>query len=143
MQSIFHKEKKRDVRIKQKREKMESRKRKRIEKKMEGTKKRSDDSWRSERLVCLYCNICPSVSLYLNVWSLLKSKGIPLLWEFWIWSDGDFTGFIDINDFRSLVWICRPIGSIRLSCCKHCDRNSLLFFLELIKVLINSTSNND
>lgn len=44
MQSIFHKEKKRDVRIKQKREKMESRKRKRIEKKMEGTKKRSDDS---------------------------------------------------------------------------------------------------
>lgn len=33
MQSIFNKEKKRDVRIKQKREKMESRKRKRIEKK--------------------------------------------------------------------------------------------------------------
>lgn len=91
--------KKRDVRIKQKREKMESRKRKRIEKKMEGTKKRSDDSWRSERLVCLYCNICPSVSLYLNVWSSLKSKGIPLLWEFWIWSDGDLTGFVDINRF--------------------------------------------
>lgn len=44
MQSVFNKEKKRDVRIKQKREKMESRKRKRIEKKMEGTKKRSDDS---------------------------------------------------------------------------------------------------
>lgn len=39
MQSIFNKEKKRDVRIKQKREKMESRKRKRIEKKWKGPKK--------------------------------------------------------------------------------------------------------
>lgn len=97
-QSIFNKEKKNDVWIRRKKEKMKIRKRKRVEKKMEGTKKgamthEEVKGW----FVCIVTYVC----LFLRVWTygLYWNRKASLSSENSESEAVDLSGFVDINRF--------------------------------------------